>query len=127
MVAAAIKAHANAISTRPTAEELQAMVSYWGSVPRAMLSLFKSATSGDSWTIPSNPLWHAGGHFYLCFIFFISFWLIVVVNSITALFVDGTLNESMKDDHIMIQEQLSKKNAYVSRIVQLFGRIDQDS
>lgn len=112
---------------RPTAPEIDAMIKYWGSVPRAMLSLFRSATGGDDWAITADPLWQAGSHFYFFFVFFIGFWIIVVVNSITALFVDGALTESEKDDQTMIQEQLRKKSAYVSKIVQLFQLIDHDA
>jgi len=95
-------------------------------VTRAMSALYFAATSGDSWSYQALPLWHAGMQYYGLFFFYIGFCLFVVMNSLTALFVDGVFEQAEKDRHMIVQDLLNKKSAFTNKLLTLFQELDAD-
>merc|ERR1712080_451286 len=91
-----------------------------------MLSLFMAATGAVDWVTIVDPLWPVGIQFVIIFILFIGFYFFVIVNSITSIFVEGVRDHAEKDQSQAIQDQLQRKEEYMSKIVALYQQMDED-
>jgi len=107
-------------------QKLEALLQHFGSVTRSMQALYFAATSGESWAYQASPLWYAGWQYYGLFLFYIGFCLFVVMNSLTALFVDGVFEQSEKDHHMIVQEMLNKRSSFTEKLLTLFKELDAD-
>jgi len=65
--------------------------------------------------------------FYGFFLVYIGFFMFVVVNTLTSLFIEATMQNSARDTQIIIQEEMEKKEEYVKRIEHLYNSIDSDT
>merc|ERR1719329_671326 len=99
---------------------------YWGSIPKAMSSLWMATTGGQDWEVLANPLWEVDPVYYCLFLTFVGFFLFVIANSLTSLFVDSAIQYAERDHHQVIQAQLARKKEYADRIVELYKRMDVD-
>merc|ERR1719329_1508884 len=107
-------------------EMTQRMHDYWGSVGTSMLSLFMAGTGGADWGDLASPLWTLGIHYYCIFCFYIAFFIFVLMNSVTSIFVDSVTQYSDKDQHQIIQDQLRNKREYMGKIAALYEALDTD-
>merc|ERR1711879_753677 len=89
-----------------------------------MLSLYMAATNGDSWRNISEPLELTGGFYYLLFLVYIAFFMFVVQNTLTSLFLEAMMQNADRDTQTIIQEELTRKAAYISKIRRLYTDID---
>merc|ERR1711998_16862 len=62
----------------------------------------------------------------MIFCFYIGFFIFVLTNTITAIFVDSVSNYSAEDESSVIQEQLQRKEEYMAKIAALYERMDRD-
>lgn len=108
-------------------EALKALQEDWGSLSSGMVSLFAAATGGLDWKAYSDCFFAVGPHYYGIFIFYIAFFSIVVVNTITALFVDSVREGHKNDDYVIHKEHLSKTEEYVGKITKLYRHLDVDN
>merc|ERR1712224_1103968 len=53
---------------------------YWGSVMKAMGSLYMSSLGGEDWIRIVEPLAHVGGFFYCLFVLYIAIFAFVIMN-----------------------------------------------
>jgi len=107
-------------------EDTELLIKHWGSVAKSMTSLYMSTTGGINWIDCAEPLAKTGNVFYFIFLFYIAFFMFVVINTLTALFVEATIENADRDSHNLIQEELAKKKSYIRDIRQLFHNIDSD-
>merc|ERR1719221_1493800 len=91
-----------------------------------MNSLFMSATGGESWRLMAEPLAQIDRFFYAMFLFFVMFFLIVVFNTLTGIFMDATSQNASQDQQIIIMEELRKKSMYIKRFRTLWSQLDTD-
>jgi len=106
--------------------EAAAIQLHWGSLSKAMLSLYMASTNGDSWREMAGALLPIGGPFYLLFLLYIAFFMFVVMNTLTGLFIEATMVHAEKDHSAMIRYELQRKSDYIKRAVALFQKMDQD-
>merc|ERR1712032_1481846 len=109
--------------TRLDAENVR---NYWGSLQDSMLSLYMATTSGESWTSIAEPLRHVGPEYYLLFLMYVAFFMFVVTNTLTSLFIESTMRNADRDHVMLIQDELSRKNEYISRVRKMFTTIHED-
>jgi len=109
-----------------TENEVTAIKSHWGRVSIAMLSLYMASTNGESWKGMAESLLCVGYTFYFLFLLYIAFFSFVVVNTLTSLFIEATIQNAEKDKHILIREELDRKSEYMRRAVEFFENMDQD-
>lgn len=105
-------------------EEAAQLRSYWGSVLRSMLSLFKASTGGTDWDVLAKPLLGVGWLAYALFVVYMAFFLFAVMNAVTSLFVESTMNLAAHDQVMTIQHELEKKDKHVERLRELFRDLD---
>jgi len=99
---------------------------WWSSVGTSMLSLYMVSTGGKDWSIVGEPLREVGGIFYALFLLYIAFFLFVVVNTLTSLFVELTIANADHDQQMAIQLELERKDVYVAKLQSLYDEIDQN-
>jgi len=107
-------------------EQIVAIESNWGTLRTAMLTLYMASTGGDSWRGMANSLIPVGHPYYILFLVYISFFLLVVMNTLTSLFLEATIQNAEKDKNTMIRETLKKKKEYMQMASELFQTLDED-
>jgi hypothetical protein len=93
----------------------------FGSVQRAMLSLFKATTGGDDWTNFYELLEPMGFQASALYLFFIAFSQIAFMNILTGLFVDSAMKLSEPDRQHVVSESrrvLAKQRRELEAIMQ---------
>ena len=81
------------------------MVEHYGSVLKAMVSLYKATTGGIDWGEMAEPMWEAGYFYYFLFLFFIAFAILALLNILTGLFVDRAMRGVAEDKDGMVLER----------------------
>jgi len=92
-------------------EETESIQTHWGSVSKAMRSLYMASTGGENWSDLAEPLLPVGLFFYMLFLLYIAFFMFVGVNTVTSLFIEATMNTADKDWRMVVREEMQKKNA----------------
>lgn len=98
----------------------------WHSLFAAMCALFEAATGGSDWNELADPLYDDGPHFYFAFLLYIGFFLFVLLNSLTGIFVERLVQMVANDQTVMMNERLCEKKHYASRVEDLFRSVDTD-
>lgn len=106
--------------------EVELLKTYWGSLSAAMLTLLKAGTGGQDWGEMLEPLVDLGKAYVLLFLFYLLAFLLVVMNTVTGLFVEATMNQSTTDRAMVIQTELEKKQEYIEQLSSLYQEIDAD-
>merc|ERR1719336_879062 len=104
-------------------EVKDAIYEFWGSVSIAMLSLYMATTSGTDWEVVAQPLHHVGSHFYVFFLLYIAFFLFVIMNTLTSLFVEATIINSDRDHQQLIQMEMERKEEYVGKLKAFYSEL----
>lgn len=102
------------------------LVLYWGSVNRAMISLFWASTGGADWSDIAEPMLSVGWQYYAIFMIYISFFIFVIMNSLTSIFVDSIMALADSETQDIIRDQMERKQEYMNKIVSLFKSMDAD-
>merc|ERR1719409_1858945 len=71
-------------ASRDTNTERKLLVS-WGTVYRAVVSLYKASSGGLDWQDISDPLEETGMQYYLLFLVFVAFVFFAVLNILTGI------------------------------------------
>lgn len=100
------------------------LLRHWGSLLLGMKSLYLCSTGGLDWQEAAEPLSNISVAFFVVFCLYIAFFTFVILNTITALFVEATINNSVKDYQANIQTELEKKDEYVDKLQILFDEMD---
>jgi len=108
-------------------ELLESIKAHWGSIGDTMLVLMQSVTGGVNWATVAEPLKQVGAGYYMLFCFYIIFFLCCVLNTITGLFVETTLQKAAHDTQWTIQHELEKKAEYSESLRALFAEMDKDN
>merc|ERR1712194_397845 len=62
----------------------------------------------------------------MLFCFYIIFFLCCILNTITGVFIETTLQKAARDTQWTIQHELDKKAEYIESLQVLFGEMDKD-
>jgi hypothetical protein len=91
-----------------------------------MLSLYACGTGGSNWREVAEPLRSIGLVYYYLFLVYIAFFMFVIVNTLTSLFIETTLQNAEKDRQVMVQMAIAHRKAYIENVSDLFRTIDVD-
>jgi len=97
---------------------------YFGSLPRATFTLFKSTCGGLSWHTAVMPLSNLGFFYVVLFILYISFVYFAVMNVVTGLFCQSALESTQADTANMVAEQMKLKDRYCRVLKEIVHTID---
>merc|ERR1712045_965666 len=86
---------------------------HWGSLLGSIDTLYVSSTGGISWVEVVKPLREVGPHVYLLFVAYICFFLFVMTNMITSLFLESGMRIAAKDSAAMAQDEIDRLGDYI--------------
>lgn len=104
----------------------QTINAQWLSLPRSMLTLFKSATNGIAWGDVADPLFEVSFFLVVVFIIYFAFTFFAVLNVVTGVFCHTAIESANSDKDIAIRVQLNQQQSYVRAIKGMFRDIDAD-
>lgn len=112
-------------------EQRQMLEDSFGNLLKSMSTLYQTITGGRSWYEFVNALeevdLHYDTRFYeIAFYAFTAFAVLGVLNVVTGIFVQGSLAKVSAEKEAMIEEEMTKKRAFVRGIEELFMEIDAD-
>jgi hypothetical protein len=99
------------------------LVTFWGTLPDSMLTLFKVMTGGVDWEVISTPLARLGAGWVFLFIFFVCFEFFALLNVITGVYCQMAYEGAQQDKELMIQELLNNKRTHVENTRELFTKM----
>jgi len=97
---------------------------YWGSVLLAMLSMYMSTTGGADWNDVADSLRKVDIRYYGLFLAYIGFYQCILVNALTSLFVEATMDRASKDLDNAVTSAYENKEAHMSRLRKWFHLVD---
>eukprot|EP00812_Abedinium_dasypus_P005616 NODE_1705_length_1078_cov_487.661779.p1 GENE.NODE_1705_length_1078_cov_487.661779~~NODE_1705_length_1078_cov_487.661779.p1 ORF type:complete len:327 (+),score=109.56 NODE_1705_length_1078_cov_487.661779:100-981(+) len=103
------------------AEELE---KYWGSVTKAMQTLYWTITGGNDWKPLAQPLKAMGYHYYALFIIYVAFLAFAVLNVLTGIFVDAAMSVAAKDRDSVVHQELVLAQEYTQDMNAVLHTLD---
>lgn len=97
---------------------------YYGTVPRAVFTLFKAIIGGVDWDLVVDPLSDCGEIYVALFLIYIIFVQLVVMNVVTGLFLQSAIERAQQDQEHGIQLRLQEKNTFIQKLEELFKQLD---
>jgi len=107
-------------------EEGAQLAEFFGSVWRAMFTLFMSISGGISWKEPVETLACVHWAYEPAFTFFIFFMFFGVLNIVVGAFVTATGEIAKQDREFLINAELESVEAYTRKIKTFFAEADKD-
>mmetsp|Transcript_98377 Transcript_98377/g.175155 ORF Transcript_98377/g.175155 Transcript_98377/m.175155 type:complete len:623 (+) Transcript_98377:74-1942(+) len=107
-------------------EENQPLISTFGNVQSAVLSLYLSISGGEDWGIYYFSLTRTGGIQGFLFIIYMCFTFFAVINVVTGVFVDTAMQVGKEDREVMLHEQMEQKKQYHATLELFFRALDKD-
>jgi Ca2+-binding EF-hand superfamily protein len=102
------------------------LIESFGTVDLSILSLFMAMSGGNDWSLYYDALGALPGYCRYMFLLFICFSMFAVVNIVTGIFVERSMEANMKDKDIVVQEELAAKKIYLQSMAELFEEMDED-
>jgi hypothetical protein len=99
---------------------------YYGSLPRSVSTLFMSITGGVDWENVARPLADISGWHVMMFYAFIAFSVFAMLNVVSAIFIDTTIQRSKSDREFVIQTEMEGKREFIRTMHLLFVELDHD-
>eukprot|EP00929_Paragymnodinium_shiwhaense_P034652 TRINITY_DN1881_c0_g4_i1.p1 TRINITY_DN1881_c0_g4~~TRINITY_DN1881_c0_g4_i1.p1 ORF type:complete len:686 (+),score=100.50 TRINITY_DN1881_c0_g4_i1:20-2077(+) len=93
---------------------------YWGTLPRAALSLFQIITGGKDWDDVAQPLLDLNGFLLVILIVFIIFSQFAVLNVVTGVFCQAAVESAQRDRELMVQSMVTNKQRFVDALGEQF-------
>eukprot|EP00931_Biecheleriopsis_adriatica_P087691 TRINITY_DN62120_c0_g1_i1.p1 TRINITY_DN62120_c0_g1~~TRINITY_DN62120_c0_g1_i1.p1 ORF type:complete len:712 (-),score=126.29 TRINITY_DN62120_c0_g1_i1:87-2222(-) len=107
-------------------ERFKPLVDHYGTLRRAILTLFMSMSGGNDWGMYFDALAPLPAVNSIMYLLFITFSVFAVVNIVTGVFVESALQSNSNDADILVQEELNAKKAYLDSMKTLFEEMDED-
>jgi len=98
----------------------------FGTVFKAMTVLFEAISGGNDWSELARELKTIGEVYYVIFALYVVFVALGVLNIVTSLFVDGTMQASASQKDEMLKAAQEKKHAMADMMGDLFQELDSD-
>eukprot|EP00929_Paragymnodinium_shiwhaense_P034647 TRINITY_DN1881_c0_g1_i5.p1 TRINITY_DN1881_c0_g1~~TRINITY_DN1881_c0_g1_i5.p1 ORF type:complete len:635 (+),score=80.83 TRINITY_DN1881_c0_g1_i5:65-1969(+) len=93
---------------------------YWGTLPRASLSLFQVITGGKDWDDLARPLMERSQLLLFILVVFITFSQFAVLNVVTGVFCQAAVESAQRDRELMVQSMLTNKQRFMDAIGEQF-------
>mmetsp|Transcript_111859 Transcript_111859/g.176215 ORF Transcript_111859/g.176215 Transcript_111859/m.176215 type:complete len:266 (+) Transcript_111859:3-800(+) len=104
--------------------ELQALWQHFGTLPRAMDTLFLCITGGKNWGEVAGLLSDVGWLGVFILTFYVAVVVIVLLNVMTGLFCECAVTAALKDQDEVMQEKIRAKAGYILKLKALFRELD---
>lgn len=98
----------------------------FGGVRVACYSLWQAVSGGMDWALIAHPLVMIDPHFGYLFSLYVAFMLFVMMNVITSVFLHKAVQHAFHDYDLVINDEITKDNSYLSDMRVLFLEADSD-
>jgi hypothetical protein len=102
------------------------LIRYFGSLIKALFTLFASISGGLDWENAFFCLWEVGVFAMMIYFMFIVFASFCVMNVIIGIFCQSAMEAFEQDAEKVLETHNKSKNTYVNALVELFHHIDSD-
>jgi len=96
----------------------------FGKLPRSTLSLYMAMSGGKDWAdiwVLLKPLpWE----YQWCFVLFVTFAILFLLNVVTAVFVESAMSRSQNDREFVVQQEIEQRKEFVSLMQKVFEELD---
>lgn len=100
---------------------------YFGSVSRAMLSLFMAVTSGNDWTVFHNVAKQLGPTYDSLFVFYVLFYCVAFINVMTSVFCEKAMRLAKPETSELIARRQEQEVQDAQEMILLLGRVMEDN
>lgn len=107
-------------------DAVDGLLIYFGSMPRALLSLWMAISGGKDWSDFLEPLLLLGTAHVALFVVYVIFVILVVLNVVQGAFLDGALQVAQRDRDDKVQQKLADRENYAKHLEDLFHDADTD-
>jgi len=121
----------NATTTYLTTEmrrnvEYQDLLMDFGTIDKAILSLFMSMSGGNDWVVYYNAILKLPPYYIFVFMFFILLSVFVVTNVVIGIFVETAMQSNKDDREVCINDELEEKKSYLKSMRVVFNEIKNE-
>merc|ERR1719469_377131 len=99
---------------------------FWGSLPEASLTLFKSILGGLSWHEATTALRKVGWIWEMVFVIYVAFTSFAVLNVVTGVFCNSAIETAQRDPELIAQSLVANRERNATGIRDLFDLVDED-
>jgi len=100
--------------------------SFFGSVPKALVTMFLSVTGGVNWSGPLDCISSIHISYGVVFFIAVCFCLIAMLNIVNGFFVESAMQAAKADRQHKVAEVARNKQKYIDELRRVFRLIDQD-
>jgi len=100
--------------------------SYYGGLFNTMASLYWAVSGGQDWGEVLEPLGPLSSEYSIVFYGFITFSMFAMLNVVTSVFVDSTMQGSQNDREYVVQAELQGKRMFIETMEQVFDELDYE-
>merc|ERR1740123_1197015 len=104
--------------------ECQELLRYFGGLFTTMASLYQAISGGEDWSNVLKPLVVLGGAYQCVFYMFITFSMFAMLNVVTSVFVDSTMQRSQNDREFVVDSELAGKRQFIELMKAVFEELD---
>merc|ERR1711920_259285 len=109
------------------AEHFEYLKSSWGSIDRAIVTLFESITGGRDWGEVYISLWKLHAMYGISFLLYVVFMVFLVLNVVIGTIVDVTSGVAGRDRDRMVDDEMRSLKDYATDIKAFFRQADADN
>eukprot|EP00927_Polykrikos_kofoidii_P075102 TRINITY_DN7115_c0_g1_i3.p1 TRINITY_DN7115_c0_g1~~TRINITY_DN7115_c0_g1_i3.p1 ORF type:complete len:638 (+),score=56.99 TRINITY_DN7115_c0_g1_i3:37-1950(+) len=107
-------------------EDDEQLEEVYGNMLQSTLSLYAAMSNGISWESVLRPLLRVHWVYAICFLLFITFSIFGLLNVITSVFVESTVQSTMQRQELVIEEAQARKAVAIRHLRNIFRRMDFD-
>jgi hypothetical protein len=112
--------------TTLSATDYQDMITYFGSLPKCIYTLYLSIVGGIDWGDAAKPLMNLNLTLGLLYCLYIAFAVLCVLNIITGVFVENANRTTAADEDMVMMEQMELRRQWMEEVKKLFEEADKD-
>eukprot|EP00929_Paragymnodinium_shiwhaense_P009670 TRINITY_DN11392_c0_g1_i1.p1 TRINITY_DN11392_c0_g1~~TRINITY_DN11392_c0_g1_i1.p1 ORF type:complete len:891 (+),score=183.28 TRINITY_DN11392_c0_g1_i1:97-2769(+) len=110
----------------PSGDETHALLEFYGSLLRCVLSLFMAISGGDDWRVLMKPLMEEHWSYGFLFVMYVFFMVFGILNVITSVFVETATEVARQDKESMVLTQIKRQEVYYKNVKTFFEQADED-
>mmetsp|Transcript_89252 Transcript_89252/g.239225 ORF Transcript_89252/g.239225 Transcript_89252/m.239225 type:complete len:249 (-) Transcript_89252:98-844(-) len=103
------------------------LIFYFGGVGTTLSTLFLAITGGLDWYRPCHVLARVSWLYVVAFYIFIAFSLFVMLNVVSAIFIDSTLQRSKNDRDFVVHQEMSGRQEFMRKMEVIFDELDPEN
>jgi len=106
--------------------EDQALIYYYGGLFKSMNTLFMSISGGMDWENAALPLSKLSLFYSVVFYCYLTFSIFAMLNVVSAIFIDNTMQRSKNDRDFVVQTEMEGKRDFMNSMDSVFDELDPD-